>query len=91
MRTPTPDVPHIDIFEADYSDSERLADLISVVKGIHINSEESKQGIKDFIFLAHKCSEIYQKFNWGKNYELMLDTCKELELTVATLTKISKT
>ena len=22
------------------------------------------------------CSEIYQKFNWGKNYEVMLDTCK---------------
>ena len=44
-ETPTPDVPHRDIFEADYSDSERLADLINVVKGIHINSEESKQSI----------------------------------------------
>ena len=37
------------------------------------------------------CSEIYQKFNWGKNYELLIDTCKELELTLASLTKFSKT
>ena len=37
------------------------------------------------------CSEIYTKFNWGKNHELLLDTCKELELTLATLTKFSKT
>ena len=41
--------------------------------------------------MANKCSEIDRKFNWGKNYELMLDTCKELELTLATLTKFSKT
>ena len=37
------------------------------------------------------CSEIYSKFNWGKNHELLLDTCKELELTLASLTKFSKT
>ena len=37
------------------------------------------------------CSEIYNKFNWGKNYELLLDTCKELEMTLASLTKFSKT
>ena len=37
------------------------------------------------------CSDIYNKFNWGKNYELLLDTCKELELTLASLTKFSKT
>ena len=36
------------------------------------------------------CSEIYQKFNWGKNYELLIDTCKELELTLASLTKFFK-
>ena len=37
------------------------------------------------------CSAIYSKFNWGKNHELLLDTCKELEMTLASLTKFSKT
>ena len=37
------------------------------------------------------CSAIYLKFNWGKNHELLLDTCKELEMTLASLTKFSKT
>ena len=48
----------------------------------------------DFVWLTKVqeiCSEIYNKFNWGKNYELLLDTCKELELTLASLTKFSKT
>ena len=37
------------------------------------------------------CSEIYLKFNWGKNHELLLDVCKSLEMTLASLTKFSKT
>lgn len=48
----------------------------------------------DFSWLTsvqETCSEIYNKFNWGKNYELLLETCKELELALASLTKFSKT
>ena len=37
------------------------------------------------------CSEIYNKFNYGKNHELLRDTCKDLEMTLASLTKFSKT
>ena len=44
---------------------------------------------KNFSWLTNVqeiCSEIYNKFNWGKNHELFLDTCKELEMTIASLT-----
>ena len=43
------------------------------------------------ISVQETCSELYNKFNWGKNHELLLETCKELELTLASLTKFSKT
>ena len=49
---------------------------------------------KNFSWLTNVqeiCSEIYNKFNWGENHELLLDTCKELEMTLASLTKFSKT
>ena len=46
VRPETP-VEYIDPFLADYTDTERLNDLINVVKGIHITSEESKQTLKE--------------------------------------------
>ena len=54
----------------------------------HIRNDPS------FSWLTHVqdiCSEIYNKFNWGKNHELLIDTCKQLNLTLASLTKFSKT
>ena len=58
------------------------------IKDTHIRKDSSNSWLTDVLEI---CSELYSKFNWGKNYELLLDTCKELELSLASLTKFSKT
>ena len=37
------------------------------------------------------CRELYNKFNWGKNYELLVDTCNELERNMAQLVTFQTT
>ena len=37
------------------------------------------------------CKELYNKFNWGKNYELLVDTCQELEVNMAQLVTFQTT
>ena len=61
---------------------------ITGIKDAHIRKDS---GFSWLTKVQEICSEIYNKFNWGKNYELLLDTCQELELTLASLTKFSKT
>ena len=58
------------------------------IQDTHIRKDSSNSWLTD---VQEICSELYNKFNWGKNYELLLDTCKELELSLASLTKFSKT
>ena len=37
------------------------------------------------------CKRLYSKFNWGKNYELLLQVCEELETHMKQLTTFSTT
>ena len=37
------------------------------------------------------CKEIYTKFNWGKNYEMLIEACNELDIALASLTKFCDT
>ena len=37
------------------------------------------------------CKEVFNKFNWGKNYELLVDTCQELENNMAQLVTFQTT
>ena len=37
------------------------------------------------------CREIYNKFNWGKNHELLIETCKEIEQNMAQLVTFQTT
>ena len=37
------------------------------------------------------CRELYNKFNWGKNYELLVDTCHEIEMNMAQLVTFQTT
>ena len=41
--------------------------------------------------VQNSCKKLYSKFNWGKNYELLLDVCKELEINMKQLTTFSTT
>ena len=60
----------------------------SEILDAHIRKDPS------FVWLTNVqeiCSEIYRKFNWGKNHELLIETCNQLKMTLASLTKFSKT
>ena len=35
------------------------------------------------------CKSIYSKFNWGKNYEHLIEVCEELEVRMAKLANFS--
>ena len=37
------------------------------------------------------CMEVYRMFNWGQNYERLLEACEEMKTTLATLTRTSDT
>ena len=37
------------------------------------------------------CKEVFNKFNWGKNYELLVETCQELENNMAQLVTFQTT
>ena len=37
------------------------------------------------------CKDVYNKFNYGKNYNLLVDICEELELRMRHLTNFSTT
>ena len=37
------------------------------------------------------CRELYSKFDWDKNYELLVDTCNELERNMAQLVTFQTT
>ena len=39
------------------------------------------------VCLQNTCKDIYSKFNWGKNYELLVDTCNEMEMSMKSLVK----
>ena len=54
----------------------------------HIRKDSSFSWLTN---VQDNCSELNVKFNWGKNHELLIDTCKQLNLTLASLTKFSKT
>ena len=40
---------------------------------------------KWLVDLQSRCSEIYKEFNWGKNYELLVEVCDMLEQNLANL------
>ena len=37
------------------------------------------------------CKEIFNKFNWGKNHEMLIETCKEIEQNMAQLVTFQTT
>ena len=37
------------------------------------------------------CMEVYRMFNWGQNYERLLEACEEMKTTLAALTRTSDT
>ena len=49
---------------------------------VHIRKEETFQCLVKHFGV---CKEIYNKFNWGKNYKLMVETCPEIEKNMAQL------
>ncbi len=54
----------------------------------HIRKENTFQWmVKTF----STCKELYNKFNWGKNYEFLVDTCQELEMNMAQLVTFQTT
>ena len=42
-------------------------------------------GFKWLVDLQTKCSSIYKKLNWGKNYELLIETCDMIEQHLANI------
>ena len=54
----------------------------------HIRKEE------DFVWLVRiteVCQQIYKKFNWGKNYEALVEMCEQLEMRMRNLKTFSTT
>ena len=41
--------------------------------------------------LTETCQQIYKKFNWGKNYEALVEMCEELEMKMRNLKTFSTT
>ena len=41
--------------------------------------------------IQNLCKSIYSKFNWGKNYEHLIEVCEELEVRMAKLANFSTT
>ena len=37
------------------------------------------------------CMEVYRMFNWGQNYERLIEACDALKINLASLTKTSNT
>ena len=49
---------------------------------------------KDFawlVMLTEVCQQIYKKFNWGKNYEALVEMCEQLEMRMRNLKTFSTT
>lgn len=48
----------------------------------HIRKDES---FRWMVKTQEICTDIYSKFNWGKNYELLVETCKEMDMKMKAL------
>ena len=55
---------------------------------VHIRKDSNFEWL---LKIQTTCKEIYVKFNWGKNYEMLIETCMELEIAVANLNKFCDT
>ena len=40
--------------------------------------------------VQNRCKTINSKFNWGKNFEHLIEVCEELDMRMASLTTFSK-
>ena len=70
--------------------------FVSTVDPLHRAGTVDNHIRKDLTFqwmvkVFTACKELYNKFNWGKNYELLVDTCKELERNMAQLVTFQTT
>ena len=50
----------------------------------HIRKDESFDWLTN---AQNICKDIYSKFNWGKNYELLVETCEQLDVAMKSLTR----
>ena len=55
---------------------------------VHLMKEAQFKWVLDDI---DTCMEVYRMFNWGQNYERLIEACDALKLTLASLTKTSDT
>ena len=55
---------------------------------VHIRKDETFEWMNKIFGI---CKDIYNKFNWGKNYELMVETCDEIEKNMAQLANFQTT
>ena len=55
---------------------------------VHIRKDESFEWMNTVFGI---CKDLYKKFNWGKNYELMVETCEEIDRNMAQLANFQTT
>jgi len=55
---------------------------------VHIRKDETFDWMNKVFGI---CKELYNKFNWGKNYELMVDSCDEIKKNMAQLANFQTT
>ena len=55
---------------------------------VHIRKDSNFEWL---LKIQTTCKEIYIKFNWGKNYEMLIETYNELDIALANLNKFCDT
>ena len=50
----------------------------------HLRKDESYDWL---VQTQNICKEIYSKFNWGKNYELLVEACEQMDVAMKSLTR----
>ena len=55
---------------------------------VHIRNDATFEWMNKVLLI---CKDLYNKFNWGKNYELMVEACDEIEMNMAQLANFQTT
>ena len=58
------------------------------VKETHIRKDVD---INWLVVLTETCQNIYKKFNWGKNYQALVEMCDQLDMAMRNLKVFSTT